>query len=77
MPSKDVILRVIEISAQLKYGKAAIRVEPAADTLLLVSVPSNTTRIVDGLTVFNVDGIRHIVKCVRAALIVDADRDDF
>lgn len=77
MSSKDVILRVIKIGSQLQYGKAVLEVEPATDTLLLLSVPSDTTTVIDGLTVFNIDGIRHIVKCVRAALIVDADRDDF
>ena len=74
----EVILKVNEIKVATQYGKAALTTEPVGDLMYLIKVPSiGWEEKEDGSRVFTVEGIRHIVKGLQVALVIDASKEDF
>lgn len=78
---KEVILRVTEFKVATNYGKASLVTQPTGDIFYRVELSKEHTE--DGLLegqpikVLNVAGIRHIIKELTVALMVDANREDF
>ena len=74
--SEEIVVKVNEIKVSTQYGKASLTVEPAGDLLYLISIPDGYIEK-DGVKVFTVDGIRHLVKGLQVALVIDANKEDF
>lgn len=78
MDETEVILKVNEIKVATQYGKAALTTEPVGDLMYQIKVPAQGwIEKEDGSRIFTVEGIRHIVKGLQVALIIDADKADF
>lgn len=76
MPT-DVILKVNELSTAAQYGKAKVTVEPVGDLLYAVHIPDGYEEMEDGTRVFNIEGIRHIIRALQVVLVIDNDKGDF
>ena len=74
----EVILRVSEFRANLVYSKAGLSAEPITDVLYLIEVPEEGCKVLeDGTKIFNAQGMRHVLKGLQVALVLDSDKGDF
>lgn len=74
----EVILKVTEFRVNTNYGKSGMTVATIGDVLYAVTVPdSYQVETGTGDKVFTIEGIRHIIKGLHVALIIDVDRQDF
>jgi len=74
--SEEIVVKVNEVKVATQYGKASLTVEPVGDLLYLISIPDGYIEK-DGIKVFTVNGIRHLVKGLQVALVIDAGKEDF
>jgi len=76
--SKNVVLQVTEIAVSTDYGKKKISLTPIGEVLYNIEVPENGYKeSEEGKPIFNIKGIRHIIKQSTVALVFDADEEDF
>lgn len=75
--SHKAILQVTDIAVSTDYGKKKMGLTPVGEILYTVEVPEEGYEEVDGKKVFNIKGIRHLIKSSTIALVFDADEEDF
>lgn len=78
---RDLILKVNEIKVATQYGKAALMTEPVGDMLYRIQVPMEGVEEItlEGqlVQVFNIAGIRHVIKGLTVALMIETNKEDF
>lgn len=72
MKNQQVVLKVTSITVRTAYSQTELSVEPVGDVLYALTIPEDGVE--DGeIRIFNVKGIRHIVKGLKVALVIDVD----
>lgn len=60
-----------------RWKKAALTVEPVGEMLYLIKIPEEGVIERDGKTIFNIEGVRHVVKQLQIALVLEIEEEDF
>ena len=74
---ETVVLLVTEIKVAKQWGVASMTLVPVGDILYRVEVPSGLEVMEGGKRVFDLNGIRHIIRDATIALSLDVDEDDY
>jgi hypothetical protein len=76
--SSSVIMQVTEISVGTNFRRKYMNLAPIGDLLYEIEVPEDGVTVTeDGKKIYNLEGIRHIVKGAEVALVMDSEKGDF
>lgn len=77
MKQQKVVMRVSSITVKTAYSQTSMTVEAVGDVLYALVVPENGYTQDGETRIFNIEGIRHIIRGLQIALVFDTDVEDF